>query len=124
MTRSRGDGRPRHEPIGVPGSALRVAHALQAPDPVGDDAGIDAEDAGETAHGLSVAAPQGKEERYLRTSPVPKLVIYGEPGSILPGSTAIGLGTPNARFVSVGKGFRPTRNAMRLRVPSLAGGRA
>ncbi len=40
------------------------------------------------------------------------------------GTLFVGPGTPNTRFVSVGKGFHPTRNAMRRRVPSLAGGRA
>lgn len=43
--------------------------------------------------------------RYLRTSDVPKLVLYGDPGSILPGSTAIGLGFPNTTYRSVGAGY-------------------
>lgn len=43
--------------------------------------------------------------RYLRTSPVPKLVLYAAPGAILPGSTAIGLGTPNTSYASVGAGY-------------------
>lgn len=43
--------------------------------------------------------------RYLRVSAVPKLVLYADPGSILPGATAIGLGTPNTSYVSVGSGY-------------------
>ncbi|GAC1497853.1 MAG: haloalkane dehalogenase [Ktedonobacteraceae bacterium] len=43
--------------------------------------------------------------RYLRTSEVPKLVLYAKPGSILPGATAIGLGMPNTRYASVGAGY-------------------
>ncbi len=42
--------------------------------------------------------------RYLRSSRVPKLVLYANPGSILPGATAIGLGMPNTTDVSVGGG--------------------
>lgn len=43
--------------------------------------------------------------RYLRVSNVPKLVLYADPGSILPGSTAIGLGTPNTTYTAVGPGY-------------------
>jgi len=43
--------------------------------------------------------------RYLRTSNVPKLVLYANPGSILPSATAIGLGMPNTHYASVGAGY-------------------
>lgn len=43
--------------------------------------------------------------RYLRTSTVPKLVLYADPGGILPAATAIGLGLPHAQYRSVGAGY-------------------
>ncbi len=43
--------------------------------------------------------------RFLRTSTIPKLVLYAKPGSILPGATAIGLGMPNTQYASVGAGY-------------------
>jgi len=41
----------------------------------------------------------------LRTSAVPKLVLYANPSSILPAATAIGLGMPNTQYASVGAGY-------------------
>ncbi|GAC1642765.1 MAG: hypothetical protein NVS4B8_12220 [Herpetosiphon sp.] len=43
--------------------------------------------------------------RFLRTSPIPKLVLYATPGSILPAATAIGLGMPNTQYTAVGTGY-------------------
>jgi haloalkane dehalogenase len=58
--------------------------------------------AGVPADNYRIAA---RYARHLRTSTVPKLVLYGAPGGILPGSTAIGLGTPNTTYVPVGAGI-------------------
>lgn len=43
--------------------------------------------------------------RYLRVSNLPKLVLDADPGSILPGSTAIGLCTPNTTCTAFGPGY-------------------
>lgn len=43
--------------------------------------------------------------RYLRTSDVPKLVLYATPGSILPAASANVLGFPNMTVAKVGPGI-------------------
>ncbi len=58
--------------------------------------------AGDPAVNQAIAA---RFAHYLRSTRVPKLVVYANSGSILPGATAIGLGITNATYTGVGAGY-------------------
>lgn len=66
------------------------------------DIGANMPIAGVPANNYAIAAAFA---RYLRTSTISTLVLYANPGSILPGSTAIGLGFPHTSYRSVGAGY-------------------
>jgi haloalkane dehalogenase len=65
------------------------------------DIGADMPIAGVPASTFVIAS---RFARWLRTSTVPKLLIYATPGSILPAATAAGLGWPNTTYTPVGPG--------------------
>ena len=87
-----------------PDELAGYGYFLSTPEQRGNvaDIGANMPVAGIPAGNYAIAA---EFARYLRNNDVPKLVLYANPGSILPGSTAIGLGTPNTRYVAVGAGY-------------------
>lgn len=66
------------------------------------DVGADMPIGGSPASTFAIASAFA---RWLRTSTVPKLLIYAAPGSILPAATAAGLGWPNTTYAPVGVGY-------------------